>query len=75
MYNSEYGECTSISSRLHQMFVHGNTVDCNHWHEDYINCLKWKKDKNIQAAVTIFKDILSLLHVYVKNILLTVCSF
>ncbi|XP_026805724.1 UPF0545 protein C22orf39 homolog [Rhopalosiphum maidis] len=53
MYNYEYSECTSISSRLHQMFVHGSTVDCNHWHEDYINCLKWKKDKNIQAAETL----------------------
>ncbi|XP_060833401.1 UPF0545 protein C22orf39 homolog [Rhopalosiphum padi] len=53
MYNNEYSECTSISSRLHQMFVHGSTVDCNHWHEDYINCLKWKKDKNIQAAETL----------------------
>lgn len=53
MYNNEYSECTSISSRLHQMFVHGSTVDCNHWHEDYINCLKWKNDKNIQAAETL----------------------
>jgi len=73
MYNTEYSECTSISSRLHQMFVHGSTVDCNHWHADYTNCLKWKNNKNIQAAVTKFKDIiLSLLHIYDKNIILRI---
>jgi len=55
------------------MFVHGSTVDCNHWHADYTNCLKWKNNKNIQAAVTKFKDIiLSLLHIYDKNIILTI---
>lgn len=76
MYNTEYGECTAISSRLHQMFIHGSTVDCNHWHEDYTNCLKWKNYKNIQAAVILFKDIiLSLLLIYVKIIILTICSF
>ncbi|KAL4112503.1 hypothetical protein QTP88_016275 [Uroleucon formosanum] len=53
IYNTEYGECTAISSRLHQMFIHGSTVDCNHWHEDYTNCLKWKNYKNIQAAETL----------------------
>ncbi|XP_025201549.1 UPF0545 protein C22orf39 homolog [Melanaphis sacchari] len=53
IYNNEYSECTSISSRLHQMFVHGSTIDCNYWHEDYTNCLKWKNYKNIQAAETL----------------------
>lgn len=36
------------------MFVHGNTEDCNHWHEDYTRCLKWKNDKDIKAAVIKF---------------------
>jgi len=73
MYNNEYSECTSISSRLHQMFVHGSTVDCNHWHEDYINCLKWKKDKNIQAAVIIFKNIIS--YMLILKIILIICYY
>lgn len=33
------------------MFIFGNTVDCNHWHEDYTNCLKWKNNKDKKAAV------------------------
>jgi len=53
MYKNEYDDCTSIKSRLHQIFVHGNTVDCNHWHEDYSNCLKWKKSNDINAAETL----------------------
>jgi len=73
MYNNEYSECTSISSRLHQMFVHGSTVDCNHWHEDYINCLKWKNDKNIQAAVIIFKNIFS--YILTLKIILIICYY
>jgi len=46
-----------MTSRLHQIFVHGSTVNCNNWHEDYTNCLKWKNDKNIQAAVTNYNEI------------------
>lgn len=55
------------------MFVHGSTVDCNHWHEDYINCLKWKNDKNYQAAVTIFEDIISYMLTF--KIILIICYY
>lgn len=54
IYNKEYKDCTAIVSRLHQMFVHGSTIDCNHRHEDYTNCLRWKNEKDIKAAVITF---------------------
>lgn len=60
IYKSEYGECTTIMSRLHQMFVYGSTSDCNNFHEDYSNCLKWKKEKDIKAAVINFNTIIVL---------------
>lgn len=56
IYKSEYDECTAIASRFHQMFIHGSTVDCNLWHVDYQNCLRWKNDKDIKSAVNHFND-------------------
>ncbi|VVC40407.1 Hypothetical protein CINCED_3A008160 [Cinara cedri] len=50
VYNQEYNQCTSILSRLHQMFIFGSTTDCNYRHEDYTNCLKWKNYKDTKAA-------------------------
>lgn len=58
IYKSEYSECTSISSRLHQMFVYGSTLDCNSFHEDYLLCLRWKKEKDIKSAVIYFNTTL-----------------
>lgn len=51
IYKDEYSECTAIGSRLHQMFIYGNTLDCNNLHVDYSNCLRWKNYKDLQAAV------------------------
>lgn len=36
------------------MFIFGSTVDCNHWRDDYNNCVKWRQEKNTEAAVIYF---------------------
>lgn len=59
MYNNEYKDCTSVKSRLHQYFIHGHTVDCNNWFEDYSLCLKWRNNKDLHAAVIHFHNILT----------------
>ncbi|XP_050523025.1 UPF0545 protein C22orf39 homolog [Daktulosphaira vitifoliae] len=56
IYNSEYKECTSIMSRLHQLFIFGNTIDCSQWHKDYQDCYKWKSKKDIKAAESLVQS-------------------
>lgn len=53
-------------TRIHQIFIHGHTIDCNSRQEDYINCLKWKKEKDINAAVIYFNIFLFILRVYIS---------
>lgn len=45
------------------MFIYGNTRDCNHWHEDNANCLKWKNNRDEKAAVIYINILLSLFYI------------
>jgi len=48
-YREEYNDCKSIKARFHQYFVHGETLDCNQWNEDYNNCCAWGNKEDIKA--------------------------
>ncbi|CAN7984855.1 unnamed protein product, partial [Ixodes hexagonus] len=48
-YLEEYKDCKSIRGRFHQYFIFGSTLDCDNWSKDYTNCLRWRKEKDIEA--------------------------
>ncbi|XP_054287312.1 UPF0545 protein C22orf39 homolog [Macrosteles quadrilineatus] len=50
MYDDEYSDCTSIRGRFQQYFVFGKFENCDEWKHDYNNCLKWKREKDVDAA-------------------------
>ncbi|XP_013794198.1 UPF0545 protein C22orf39 homolog [Limulus polyphemus] len=53
-YKEEYKDCKSLKARFHQYFVHGQTVDCTQWQNDFKNCMSWRKYRDIDA----FKNVL-----------------
>ncbi|KAJ8679423.1 hypothetical protein QAD02_015210 [Eretmocerus hayati] len=48
-YDREYYECHRVKGRFHQLFIHGEYLDCNPWNDDYKRCQRWKKDKDVKA--------------------------
>lgn len=51
-YKEEYDECTSLRGRFHQYFIYGDSIDCNQWKKDHINCCKWTDKNDIKAGVS-----------------------
>lgn len=51
IYKAEYDDCTSIRARFNQYFIFGETLDCNQWKTDYLNCYEWEKHKSEKAYV------------------------
>lgn len=51
-YEDEYNECKTIKARFHQLFIFGESLDCNQWKRDSDNCNKWKESKDLKAAVS-----------------------
>ncbi|XP_026494893.1 synaptic plasticity regulator PANTS [Vanessa tameamea] len=56
IYEDEYDDCTSFRARFHQYFIHGESLDCNQWKKDYVNCCKWVKDNDTKAADALIKS-------------------
>lgn len=48
-YSEEHSDCKSIRGKFHQYFVHGTTLDCSQWQQDYDNCMLWRKKKDLDA--------------------------
>uniref|UniRef100_A0A1B0BR54 Synaptic plasticity regulator PANTS n=1 Tax=Glossina palpalis gambiensis TaxID=67801 RepID=A0A1B0BR54_9MUSC len=45
VYKDEYDDCTSIKARFHQYFIHGESIDCTQWHNDFRNCVQYEESK------------------------------
>lgn len=57
IYKAEYKDCKSLRARFYQYYMHGKTqVDCGHWKEDYINCVRFEKDQSIEALNSILEN-------------------
>lgn len=56
LYKEEYSDCTSIKSRFHQYFIHGESIDCSQWKTDHKNCVKWEEKKDLAAASAVIKS-------------------
>lgn len=52
-YEDEYTECKSAKSRRQQIFVHGQTIDCETWAKDLANCKKWTWAGDEEAAMAV----------------------
>ncbi|XP_050438606.1 UPF0545 protein C22orf39 homolog [Adelges cooleyi] len=56
IYKFEYKNCTSMMSRLHQLFIYGKTIDCRQHHKDYLECCKWKSKHDTKAAEALIQS-------------------
>uniref|UniRef100_A0A1A9VX74 Synaptic plasticity regulator PANTS n=1 Tax=Glossina austeni TaxID=7395 RepID=A0A1A9VX74_GLOAU len=50
VYKDEYDDCTSIKARFHQYFIHGESVDCTQWHNDFRNCVRYEESNGNDLA-------------------------
>ncbi|XP_054166712.1 UPF0545 protein C22orf39 homolog [Oppia nitens] len=48
-YHFQYKDCKSIKARVHQYFIFGQSIDCNQWYEDYMNCLDYRKTTDVNS--------------------------
>ncbi|KAF6035475.1 hypothetical protein EB796_006214 [Bugula neritina] len=46
VYEEEYKECNSVSGKFHQRYVHGETLDCSKWYNDWKSCQKYTTTKD-----------------------------
>lgn len=47
-YKELYNSCSSIKSRLYQLYIYGETIDCNQHYENYQTCLNYRKTKDLR---------------------------
>ncbi|CAL1267945.1 unnamed protein product [Larinioides sclopetarius] len=48
-YKDEYKDCKSMKARFHQYFIYGDTIDCTHWKNDYMNCMHFRKKHDLES--------------------------
>lgn len=56
LYQDEHSDCTSLKARFNQYFIHGFTIDCDQWKQDYKNCQKWEDKKDLDAATKVIRS-------------------
>ncbi|KAK3919612.1 UPF0545 protein C22orf39-like protein [Frankliniella fusca] len=61
-YEDEYNECKSSKSRRQQIFVYGQTIDCESWAKDFENCKKWTWASDEEAARSVIESERKRLH-------------
>ncbi|CAL1267943.1 unnamed protein product [Larinioides sclopetarius] len=38
-----------MKARFHQYFIYGDTIDCTHWKNDYMNCMHFRKKHDLES--------------------------
>ncbi|BFZ18793.1 hypothetical protein BsWGS_21832 [Bradybaena similaris] len=56
IYKEEYKDCKAFLSRLYQHYIDGQKSNCAVWLTDFENCMKFRNNKDLQAAEAVLES-------------------